>query len=351
MQLTAWMLTLAAAVAAQSSGSGSGTDAPINEVTLATQPGKCNTSKDCKTGFQCVAVESDMTGVKMLRQCVKGVVCSGNVAGACPSFSNWKPENYRLVEPVCAFAPAPNCNSAINAQGQVVQVRRSLKETATAKPGNVTCYQMTYPSVDGSDPVKVNGIYRCVDKKIYLSQSLGSTYTQKQITSCAGNASTSGGVSVNLGLCNGHGSCAPTNSFSAEYKCICSTGYSINDNCFNATGNTCDTYGQCGLGNCDIATGLCKCPVGSIGNQCSLCDPTMNNKTDVTMCNGKGSCGIDGQCVCNSGYAGANCATKVKVNSTGSSSGSKTAAPSAAVATHASIALLGAATIVAAAML
>ncbi|OQR93410.1 hypothetical protein ACHHYP_02557 [Achlya hypogyna] len=356
MNLKLWMLTaIAAGVAADSSsGSGSTTDAPPNAILSAQRPGYCSKTADCAkfgTGYSCVSVKSEVVGVSTLKQCVKGNVCSGNVAGACPTFTSWTPAKYRQIKPVCAFVAVPNCNQAMNAQGQVVQVR-ALRESAAKPAGNVTCFQVTFPGADESDsPIKVNGIYQCVDETYFVSKNLGQSLTSKQLKQCTGNTTASGGISKSLGLCNSHGTCAPTNAFSNDYQCICSTGYSPNDQCFNATGNTCDAFGQCGLGRCDVETGRCLCPPGTTGNQCSLCDPLQNNNASVTMCNGQGSCGLEGTCMCNATYTGSNCEIPVKVNKSagGNTAGSTT--QSAGYATQMSIALVSAATIIAAAML
>ncbi|OQS03867.1 hypothetical protein THRCLA_03852 [Thraustotheca clavata] len=365
MNLKAWILSVAIASAAaasgSSSGSGSTTDAPLTQENLSSRPGLCNTSKDCakytkgSNVYSCIAVKSNIVNLTTLKQCVLGDGCSGGKAGSCPTFTSW-PQKFRQVQPVCAFVAVPNCNSAVNSQGQVVSVR-SLREQA-AKPGNVTCFQAKFGSNSSSsdDSATVYGIYQCVDKKLYAEKNLGYLdNTPKQLQSCAGNVTVVNGQSVSNVLCNGHGTCVPQTDFSDIYKCLCSTGYSDKDNCGAATGNVCSAFGQCGNGNCNPDTGKCVCPYGSTGDQCSKCDPAQNNNASVTnMCNGNGKCGIDGTCQCSDGYLGTNCETQIKKNSTASSAtGSTTSSKkSAASGLHeASIAIFSIATIFAAALI
>ena len=171
---------------------------------------------------------------------------------------------------------------------------------------------------------------------MYQNKNMGFLdFTAKQINSCDGNRSNPLGY---LGLCNSHGTCAPTNSFSPEYRCICNAGYSINDKCLTPVGNVCDAFGQCGdMGSCDPKTGQCVCKAGAAGDQCSKCDPTA--PSDI-VCNGQGTCGMNGICQCQEGYQGIMCETVKRSNS--SLDGSSAPSGATQIVTSVSSILVGA---------
>ncbi|RHY06120.1 hypothetical protein DYB36_007751 [Aphanomyces astaci] len=285
---------------------------------LVTRPGICRgsgASADCTkygTGYSCVSVESNIAGMSLLSQCVRGQACGGNVNGQCPTFTSW-PASTRVVQPICAFTEVPNCENALNADGTSVVAANSNK--------TVACFEANFAS--GTLTKTVNGIYKCVDQKMYRDKAMGFLdLTETHLKSCAGNITTdNNGVRVNLGLCNSHGTCAPKSPLSSEYGCICNAGYTPTDNCFVAVGNVCDGFGQCGSnGACSPTTGQCVCKPGARGNQCSLCDATAPAES---VCTNRGSCGIDGTCLCTLGYEGLQCETvskPVKSNSTDSTS-------------------------------
>jgi hypothetical protein len=277
-------------------------DDATDTATTSSRPGLCKGKgdSDCAKypGYTCVSVESGIPSIGMLSQCVKSTnPCGGGVAGPCPSFSSW-PKTYRRVQPVCAFQEVANCVNAVDANG------KPLKPSKNSEAMTVDCYQTTFNNNT------VLGIYKCVDRKIFEETNMGGL-AAKQIKACDGNRTTPQG---DLGLCNSHGTCAPTNAFSPEYKCICNAGYSINDKCLLAVDNVCDAFGQCGdKGSCDPKTGQCVCKKGAAGDQCSKCDPAASPED---VCNGptQGSCGIDGTCQCKEGYEGIMCEKSVSTD-------------------------------------
>ncbi|RHY20078.1 hypothetical protein DYB35_012624 [Aphanomyces astaci] len=283
------------------------TDETTAPAVISSRPGICKgtgASADCAKygqGYSCVAVESKVIGATLLSQCVRGNACGGNLNGRCPTFTNW-PASIRRVQPVCAFSEVPNCDNAMNADGT---------SSVAVNDKTVSCFGATFVSATNSSHTKkVNGIYKCVDQKLYREKNMGFLdLTEKQLRACAGNVTTNNnGVRVSLGLCNAHGTCAPKSSLSGEYGCICNAGYSANDNCFVAVGNVCDAFGQCGSnGACDPKSGKCVCKPGSTGNQCSKCDPTAPAES---VCTNRGSCDVGGTCQCNVGFEGLQCETR-----------------------------------------
>ncbi|KAF0684038.1 Aste57867_23959 [Aphanomyces stellatus] len=267
----------------------------------AAQPGQCINDKDCASygsGYTCVSVQTTIANIAMASQCVLGTPCGGNNAGKCPTFSSWS-TSYQKIQPLCAFVPvtAANC----------VDPTQSNASTTNA----VNCYVGSFSANNVTKTV--NGIYKCVDVKMYQAQNLGAiqNLTATQLQACAGDASTGGA------LCNNHGTCAPTGSLSPVYRCACNSGYSASDNCFNATSNACDNFGSCGAGNtCDATTASCKCAIGTRGDQCALCDATASN----ACTNGNGVCNLNGTCTCNPGYVGSLCQTATTPSS-GSNAG------------------------------
>jgi hypothetical protein len=272
----------------------------------AQQPGQCKTTPDCAqygSGYTCVAVQSAIAGITLASQCVSGTTCGGNTPGQCPTFSSWS-SKFQKIQPVCAFTNVTNC---------VNPIKDGSTASSAAGSTNVNCYQATFTANNVSQIV--NGIYKCVDSGIYVSQNLGAitNLTTTQMDTCAGNTSTSGGA-----LCNGHGTCAPTIAFSSKYQCICNEGYSSSDNCNVATSNVCDSFGSCGSGNsCDTTSKQCSCSSGTKGPQCSLCDSTAPASN---QCGGNGVCSTEGVCKCNSGYTGSLCG-KVATDTAGSTTG------------------------------
>ncbi|ETV68399.1 hypothetical protein H257_15710 [Aphanomyces astaci] len=282
-------------------------EVPISSTT----PGNCRRTSDCtKYGaeYSCVAVESSIAGLTLLSQCVRGAVCTGNVNGLCPSFNSWTTK-FRQIQPVCAFAEVKNCDNALNADGTSVNEANANK--------TVTCFAATFSNKDG-DEKEVNGIYKCVDAKLYAEKKLGFLdLTTPQLLSCAGNSSafvSSTGIKRVAPLCNGRGTCAPTTQFNSTYACKCNGGYSADDNCYEPVGNVCDGFGQCGaLGSCDPKNGACVCKVGAKGDQCSKCDVAAPAEN---VCSGQGVCGVDASCQCADGFEGLHCETRSKSNGT-----------------------------------
>nr|AIG56179.1 secreted protein [Achlya hypogyna] len=280
----------------------------VAALTKAQTPGQCKSTPDCAqygSGYTCVAVQTAIAGIALASQCVLGTTCGGNTPGQCPTFSSWS-SKYQKIQPVCAFTNVTNCVAPIKAG-----------DTASSASGStsVNCYQATF-TVNNITQV-VNGIYKCVDSGLYVSQNLGAitNLTTTQMDVCAGNVSTSGGA-----LCNGHGTCAPSSPFSSKYQCICNEGYSPSDNCNIAVSNVCNAFGSCGAGNtCDTSSKQCSCSTGTKGPQCSLCDSTA---PAANQCNGNGVCNAAGACTCNTGYTGSLC--QKYAPSTGGSGSGKT---------------------------
>ncbi|KAF0691889.1 Aste57867_16973 [Aphanomyces stellatus] len=281
----------------------------LSPVLSSTRPGSCRgtgASADCAAfgpDYSCISVESNIPGMTLLSQCVKGDACGGNVNGKCPTFTNW-PASTRVVQPICAFAVVTNCNAALNLD--------SSSASSTAAPNNktVSCFQATF--VSGNQTQKVLGIYKCVDQQMYSANNMGFLdLTPKHIQACAGNSTkSSNGATSSLGLCNAHGTCTPKAQFGSEYGCACNAGYASTDNCNIPVGNVCDAFGQCGSnGGGDPTTGQCVCKPGNQGNQCYQCDPAA---AASVVCSNRGACGVDLTCVCQSGYEGLNCETVSK---------------------------------------
>jgi hypothetical protein len=288
-------------------------------VVSAQSPGLCidtKTSKDCQKypGYQCVSVHTDIPAIGIISQCVNSTnFCGGSKVGRCPTFTSWSTP-YQQIQPLCGFQEVPNC---LNGEK------------------TVDCVETTLQNENGGER-KVIGIYKCVDRKMYQNKSLGFLdLTPEQIKSCEGNQSTPQGY---LGLCHSHGTCAPIKSSSPKFMCVCNAGYNINDNCLSPVDNSCDSLGQCGdRGSCDLNTGKCVCKTAAVGDQCSKCDA---GATAEFVCNGQGTCGIDGICRCKKGYQGIMCETVNNSKSPMDSSGLED--PSSAIVASVSSIVLGA---------
>ncbi|CAK4699641.1 hypothetical protein LEN26_019970 [Aphanomyces euteiches] len=302
-------------------------------------PGSCKRTSDCAKygdGYSCVALESNLVGLTLLSQCVKGDVCTGNVNGACPTFNSWSTK-FRQIQPVCAFAEVKNCDNALSADGTSVNPADANK--------TVTCYAATFKNAKG-DTKDVNGIYKCVDAKLYAANKMGFLdLTPVQLLACAGNTTTdSNGITHASQLCNSHGTCGPVSQYNSTYGCKCNAGYSSADNCYAPVGNVCDGFGQCGsMGSCDPKNGQCICKAGAKGDQCAKCDVSA---APESVCSGQGKCGVDGTCQCPAGLEGNHCEIRTKANNSATSSSNTTdsspssSAVSLSVSTVASLALL-----------
>lgn len=325
MQLSLLLPTAAALLLAPSMGA---------TTTSKLYPGRCSTVKDCASygsNYACVAVTSDVAGVELLNMCIPGSqVCSGSIAGLCPTFSSW-PSKYRVIQPVCAFIEVANCNlkhtvTVTSGSGSDSTTTTVGDATATASAfiadansssssseGTVECYSRNFTS--GDEYVVVNGIYQCVDYAKYVSSNGGhlEALTEALVDECGYNATAST-------LCSGQGTCSPDESFSQTYECKCNAGYNTTEFCSKATSNTCSSVSQCGtMGTC--TSGSCVCDAGATGNQCALCDPTSS-----AACSGHGDCSSSGVCSCDSDYTGTFCGEKKSSSSSSSSSSSESAA-------------------------
>lgn len=285
-------------------------------------PGRCTKNSDCTTygsNMVCVAVDSNIAGLENLSMCVaSSSVCSGRIAGTCPSFSSW-PSKYRKVQPVCAFTAVTNCTKVYNVTvsndsestgGVDVQIAASSYSGSLAENQTVECWQRNF-SVNGEYKV-VQGVYGCMDVAKYVTTNGGqlTNLTQSIITTC-GAVNNSGSYT----LCNAEGTCAPQVSFAQDYACSCNSGYNASNYCSSITSNDCSNLGQCGsLGTCTLTSGstngTCTCKSGATGNQCSLCDQSVS-----TACNSHGSCSSSGVCTCSPGYNGTFCDTTVSGSS------------------------------------
>eukprot|EP01080_Neovahlkampfia_damariscottae_P010521 gene10521-3043_t len=138
---------------------------------------------------------------------------------------------------------------------------------------------------------------------------VGFTGNECQFTQCFGINST------NSNVCSGNGSCINFNT------CNCTKGfvgsiceYSV---CF---GKNASDFAVCsGNGNCTNPN-ICSCNTGYSGNRCEV-QPTISPitslnpsfmcsglfPTDPNVCNGRGDCVSNDQCICNSGFNGNQC--------------------------------------------
>ncbi|KAJ0403367.1 hypothetical protein P43SY_007118 [Pythium insidiosum] len=317
--------------------------------TSTTYPGRCLTNKDCDaygSGMACIAVDSATSGLEKLNMCIPTAgsnICSGQIAGVCPTFSAW-PSKYRKVQTVCAFLTAPNCNKKIDVKidgsnGGDANLEPSAGDGSIANPNTtVECYVRNF--TDGGSSKVVNGIYQCMDARKYVATNGGhiASLTAKQLAACGAKEGEKEPV-----LCNGQGTCSPKTPFAQEYECKCNKGFDGDKLCSKVTSNECSNLGQCGaLGTCTLTTGKnsgsCTCKNGAKGDQCSLCDGTKS------ACSGRGKCdAATGACTCDSGYSGTSCAdTTTSTNTGGSAAVSSVfaAVSSAALAVAATAALI-----------
>ncbi|KAF4317532.1 hypothetical protein BBO99_00003078 [Phytophthora kernoviae] len=293
------------------------------ETKSTTYPGRCETTEDCTTygsNYACVSVDTSVAGLEQLSLCIPGSqVCSGRIAGLCPTFMSW-PAKYRVIQPICAFVKVDNCDEQYN-----VTVSSSAGSNGTVDDdsdvtvskangtGTVQCYQRNFTVNDES--VVVNGIYQCMDKAKYVANNGGyiTNITETVVQECGWNSTTQT-------LCSGQGTCSPLVDFSQDYACKCNAGFDLSDNCYVPTSNNCSSVSQCGTqGTCALASGStsgsCSCAAGATGNQCLLCDATASSSV---VCNGHGTCGSSGVCTCSTGYNGTFCSdsTGEKTSST-----------------------------------
>ncbi|GMF55778.1 unnamed protein product [Phytophthora fragariaefolia] len=291
-----------------------------------TFPGRCMTTKDCSaygSNYACVSVDTNVAGLEQLSMCIPGSqVCSGSIAGLCPTFTSW-PSKYRVIQPVCAFVEAENCDEQYNVtvsstagSNGTVDDESDITVSAANGTGTVQCYQRNFTAND--EYVVVNGIYQCIDKAKYVSSNGGyiKNITDTVVEQCGWNETTQT-------LCSGQGTCSPLVDFAQDYECKCNAGYNSSDYCYAVTSNECSSVSQCGtLGSCEFdegsTSGECACSAGATGDQCLLCDATASSDT---VCGGHGTCGVDGVCSCSKGYNGTFCG-----DSTGEKTSSKTSA-------------------------
>ncbi|OWZ15778.1 hypothetical protein PHMEG_00010522 [Phytophthora megakarya] len=255
------------------------------ETTSTTYPGRCTTTKDCVTaygdGYACVSVDTSVAGLEQLSMCIPGSqVCSGRIAGLCPTFTSW-PSKYRVIQPICAFVEVSNCDEQYNVtvastagSNGTVDDNSDVTVSSANGTGTVQCYQRNFTV--NNEYVVVNGIYQCLDKAKYVTQNGGyiKNITDTVVEECGWNSTTST-------LCSGHGTCSPLVDFAQDYECKCNAGYNASDYCNAITSNNCSSVSQCGTqGTCSFTSGTlsgsCSCTAGATGNQCALCDASYN---------------------------------------------------------------------------
>uniref|UniRef100_K3WZA2 EGF-like domain-containing protein n=1 Tax=Globisporangium ultimum (strain ATCC 200006 / CBS 805.95 / DAOM BR144) TaxID=431595 RepID=K3WZA2_GLOUD len=256
-------------------------------------PGQCSPTNGCNnygTGYKCIAVDTNTPGLENLNMCIPGDACSGDSAGACPTFSAW-PKAYRAVQPVCTFVPAANCKNSENSEtGQV--------------NGTVDCYTRSYTI--NSEVKEYSGFFSCVDRAKYSSLN-PLNMTAQALTNLTTDLATSCVLSSTANtLCSGQGTCALTTAATPTFECKCNKGYDQAANCSTVISNECSSLGQCGTeGTCivgsDQTTGTCTCSEGTTGLQCTKCDSDSSN-----ACNAHGTCSA-GVCTCATGYSGTFC--------------------------------------------
>ncbi|TMW65908.1 hypothetical protein Poli38472_003673 [Pythium oligandrum] len=313
-----------------------------------TYPGRCLATKDCAvygSGLECIAVDSNTKGLEKLSMCIpSGSICSGQIAGSCPTFSSW-PATYRKVMTVCAFTVVENCDKQIavtvkqtttgSGSGQTTGEGEITVGDSSGSSSNTTveCYKRTFTA--NNENKTVNGIYKCLDARKYIQENLGhiTNLTNSHIISCGGDP-----TSTTPKLCSGQGTCSPKTAFVQEYECKCNAGYS-GTLCANVTSNVCSNLGQCGSsGTCVLTagqtSGTCTCKAGSTGNQCSSCDASSSS-----ACNGNGKCD-SGVCSCNSGYSGTLCADRTSTGGTTDSASSLFTMVTATLSTMAAIGVM-----------
>lgn len=311
-----------------------------------TFPGHCETTDDCTTygaNYACVSVDTSVAGLEQLSMCIPNAqVCSGRIAGLCPTFTSW-PSKYRVIQPICAFVEVDNCDQQYNVtvsstagSNGTVDDESDITVSAANATGKVQCYQRNFTVND--EYAVINGIYQCLDKAKYVTNNGGyiQNITDTVVEECGWNTTTQT-------LCSGQGTCSPLVDFAQDYECKCNAGYNSSDYCLAVKSNECSSVSQCGTqGTCefdkDTTSGECSCAAGATGNQCLLCDSTAS--ADV-VCSGHGTCGTNDVCTCSADYNGTFCS-----DSTGSTSSSTT--PSAATSVKMGISAIATALLVAA---
>ncbi|RLN97378.1 hypothetical protein BBJ28_00018349 [Nothophytophthora sp. Chile5] len=294
------------------------------DTTSTTYPGRCVTTADCTTygsNYACVSVDASVAGLEKMSMCIPGdQVCSGRIAGLCPTFMSW-PAKYRVLQPVCAFVKVENCDEQYNVtvassagSNGTVDDASDITVSSVNTSGTVQCYSRNFTA--NGESVVVDGIYQCIDEAKYVANNGGyiQNITDTVMEQCGWNA-------TSKTLCSGQGTCSPLVAFAQDYECKCNAGYNASDFCYAATSNACSSVSQCGTeGTCTLSSGnttsSCACQAGATGNQCLLCDATAS-----VVCNGHGTCGTNGACTCSSGYSGTFCGDAPTTS--GSSSGSK----------------------------
>ncbi|KAF1774379.1 EGF-like domain, extracellular [Phytophthora cactorum] len=281
------------------------------DTTSTTFPGRCETTKDCKSygsNYACVSVDTSVAGLEQLSMCIPGdQVCSGRIAGLCPTFTSW-PSNYRIIQPIWHSWSA----------GSTVDDDGDITVSDANGTGTVQCYQRNFTVND--EYVVVNGIYQCLDEAKYVDNNGGyiKNITNTVVKQCGWNA-------TSQTLCSGHGTCSPLVDFAQDYECKCNAGYNA-PTIATLSVSQCGTEGTCDFGK-GTTTGECACDKGAKGNQCMQCDASASS--DV-VCNGHGTCGTNGVCTCSSGYNGTFC---------GDSTGTEGTSPSPSAATSVKMAI------------
>ncbi|KAL0585205.1 hypothetical protein ABG067_005101 [Albugo candida] len=285
------------------------------------KPGYCKNDQACQTinkNYSCVSVQTTRAATVDVKECVPnervGDICGGITPGMCPTFAAWAPA-YTAINTVCAY---------------VIPTAKCKKEGTPSKAGAVDCMYIEdetnqqigviYGCVD-YDTKEGRLLFEKKSKSDKLASKI-------QYESFLGKACSQ----ANSTLCAGRGTCRPDQQKSTKYYCACNVGYT-GSHCQKIDSNKCTNKGQCTAGFCDLNLRECRCPAGTTGDQCrGTCRPDQQKSTkyycacnvgytgshcqkiDSNKCTNKGQCTAGfcdlnlRECRCPAGTTGDQCA-------------------------------------------
>nr|AIG55796.1 secreted protein [Achlya hypogyna] len=320
--------------------------------------GRCSSNDDCATNAACVTVE---TGRQAFSKCTASrPLCGGVTFGHCPSQvapTKYLPDSE--IGPLqCVFkatdkirninccpstsgeylVPAPD-GSVMLSDSSITSTVTTTTTTTTSTKNNATAAPTVASNSTASRRLQtassaclncykspannktIAGTFECVLQSLcltdlsYFSLPFGMCKSSAAFPAVC-NVGTSCATGTNQ-ICNGHGTCSPTDSDAPEalYRCLCDVGFGGRF-CDKVISNNC--VADCGVGGACV-DGQCACNKGYTGDQCYNCtSDTACNSANLGAVRRIGGCSsiaggtcnlLTNKCECNSGFGGNFCQT------------------------------------------
>ncbi|OQS01764.1 GPI-anchored serine rich tenascin-like glycoprotein [Achlya hypogyna] len=298
--------------------------------------GRCSSNDDCATNAACVTVE---TGRQAFSKCTASrPLCGGVTFGHCPS------QDSEIGPLQCVFkatdkirninccpstsgeylVPAPD-GSVMLSDSSITSTVTTTTTTTTSTKNNATAAPTVASNSTASRRLQTasSACLNCY-KSPANNKTIAGTFEcvlQSMCKSSAAfpavcNVGTSCATGTNQ-ICNGHGTCSPTDSDAPEalYRCLCDVGFGGRF-CDKVISNNC--VADCGVGGACV-DGQCACNKGYTGDQCYNCtSDTACNSANLGAVRRIGGCSsiaggtcnlLTNKCECNSGFGGNFCQT------------------------------------------